>query len=125
MTEYKLGARISINTGLPTIAGWNFHQRQQRTIDPLPNTVFERIANIAAIYNQMDIAVVWKMLKFYRVEYIISGKLEHVVYQSEGLTKFDDMVKQGLLEVVYDDRGDRIYHVIPGANPSPLQAGGR
>jgi uncharacterized membrane protein len=124
MSEYKLGARISINTGLPTIIGWRFHQSQQRTIDPLPNIVWQRVYNVTAMYSITDVPITWNMLKFYNVQYIVMGKLEQGIYPPEGLDKFDQMVKAKLLEVVYNANGDRIYHVIPGASLPTLQVGG-
>jgi YYY domain-containing protein len=124
MSEYKLGTRIAISTGLPTLIGWRFHQSQQRTVDPLPNLTWQRIANVAAMYNITDIATVWKMLKFYNVEYIIEGKLEAITYTPEGRAKWDTMVQRGLLEVVFENNGDRIYHVIPGASLPNLNVGG-
>jgi YYY domain-containing protein len=123
-SEYKLGTRIAISTGLPTLIGWRFHQSQQRTVDPLPNLTWQRIANVAAMYNTTDIATVWKMLKFYNVEYIVQGKLEEISYLPEGRAKWDIMVQRGLLEVVYDQNNDRIYHVISGATLPNLNVGG-
>jgi uncharacterized membrane protein len=125
MTEYKYGARISISTGLPTILGWNFHQRQQRTVDPLPNLVFERSGNIGAMYDLPNEDTVWQMIQFYNVQYIVVGKLEKGIYDGAGLAKFDRMVNEKLLEVVYDERGDKVYHVIPGAVLPDTVVGGR
>jgi uncharacterized membrane protein len=125
MSEYKLGARIAINTGLPTIIGWRFHQQQQRTIDPLPTIVIERTNNVAAMYDLPDIGTTWKMMQFFNVQYIIVGGLERVVYTPEGLAKFDEMARRGLLEQVYGENGDKIYHVVPGAVYTDIQVGGR
>lgn len=141
MSEYKLGGRISISTGLPTVIGWNFHERQQRTIDPLPNLVFQRAANVNAMYNTTDINTFWTMLKFYNIQYIVVNKMEQTIYSAQGLAKFDEMVRRGLLEVVYkqdyqdtglDENGmktsktvfSRIYHVVPGATLQDVLAGG-
>jgi YYY domain-containing protein len=125
MSEYKLGARIAISTGLPTIIGWRFHQQQQRTIDPLPNMVIERTNNVAAMYDLPDIATTWKMMQFFNVQYIIVGGLERIVYTAEGLAKFDEMSQLGLLKLVYSENGDKIYHVVPGAVFTDVQVGGR
>ncbi len=122
-SEYKYNLRITINTGLPSLLGWRFHQVQQRTLDPLPNLVNEREANVFAMYNTPDVTLFWNMAKFYNVEYIILGKLERAVSRPEGIQKFVLMEAQGLLEKVYDKNGDQIYRVVAGAVPSPNVVG--
>ena len=42
----------------------------------------------------------------------------------EGIAKFDQMVSDKLLEVVYNANGDKIFHAIPGAVLPALQVGG-
>lgn len=106
-SEYAWNGRISINTGLPTILGWRWHQTQQRGLDNLPLLVQARENNVAAIYTlpqpalgadpqlglpqavsvplQDDaladaIRATWKLLRHYEVEYIIVGTLEHALY---------------------------------------------
>jgi uncharacterized membrane protein len=123
-SEYRLNGRISISTGLPTVLGWRFHQQQQRTLDPLPNLVVQRGANVISFYNTPDIGTAWRMLKFFDVQYIIAAKLERATYAPEGLAKFDQMAELKLLEVVYDKNGgDRIYRVIPTATYVDTQLG--
>lgn len=122
-SEYKYNARITINTGLPTVLGWRFHQQQQRTLDPLPNLVVQREGNVTAIYNTLDIGVAWRLLQHFNVEYIIIGELERVTYQADGLAKFDTMVDLKLLEKVYDQNGSKIYRVVPGAVYTPILVG--
>ena len=48
--EYRWGARYSINTGLPTVLGWNWHQRQQRAAAD-DQEVWDRANDVATIYN--------------------------------------------------------------------------
>jgi YYY domain-containing protein len=115
-SEYKWNGRISINTGLPTVLGWQWHQKQQRTLDPLPNYVQHRGANVFAIYDLTDIPRVWDLLRFYHVQYIVVGALERAVYLPEGIAKFDRMVQLGLLELVYQSGEDRIYRVVLTGN---------
>jgi len=116
-TEYKWGSRIAINTGLPTVIGWNWHQRQQRGVLSLNQVVWNRSNNVQAFYTTPDIETAWNLIAFYDIEYIILGVLERVVYNdleqnvitgefraglSDGIAKFDQMVDLGLLEVVYE-----------------------
>ncbi|MBO9310415.1 MAG: hypothetical protein J7551_11610, partial [Chloroflexi bacterium] len=122
-SEYKYNSRIAINTGLPTILGWRFHQQQQRTLDPLPSLVIQRQANVTALYNTLDIGTAWQLLRFYNVRYIIVGELERITYRESGLAKFEAMVAQGLLEVVYDQDGDKIYRVVEDAQYTPRAVG--
>ncbi|HZY44967.1 MAG TPA: DUF2298 domain-containing protein, partial [Anaerolineae bacterium] len=51
---YHWGARISINTGLPSIIGWDWHQRQQRSI--MPGSVIDnRLNDLRTLYQSTDI----------------------------------------------------------------------
>ena len=109
--EYRWQSRVSILTGLPTINGWNFHQRQQRTIDPLPRLVEQRVANVNALYVTDDLSTAWNILQHYNVSYIIVSGLERAYYPAAGLAKFDDMVKQGQLTLAYDQGGAKVYQV--------------
>jgi uncharacterized membrane protein len=110
-SEYHWNGRISIYTGLPSVLGWNFHQRQQRTFDPLPRVVQQRDANVNAFYWTQDVNIAWGILQRYDVSYIIVSDLERAYYPSERLAKFDLMVKQGLLTEVYRQGAAVIYQV--------------
>jgi uncharacterized membrane protein len=114
-TQYHWGSRISIYTGLPAVLGWNWHQRQQRVLDPFGRIVETRNANVNAFYQTPSIGVAWDMIQHYDVSYVIVGGLEHVYYNAEGLAKFDQMVEQGLLEVVFHEGNSTIYRVNPDA----------
>jgi uncharacterized membrane protein len=102
--EYRWGSRYSIYTGLPTIQGWNWHERQQRSV--VPSTAIERrVMQVQEIYNTNDVARAQKLLDDYSVSYVIVGPLERAYYSSEGLAKFDGMIDQGYLELVYPPGG--------------------
>jgi len=113
--EYLWGGRISVYTGLPTIIGYNFHQRQQRTLEPLSRLVGQRILHVNTIYDTTDTALAWRLLQTFDVSYIVVGQLERVYYQPEGLDKFERMVEAGLLELVYQTGDTRLYAVRPDA----------
>lgn len=120
--QYRWAERVSINTGLPTVFGWYFHQTQQRNLQNFERIVATRFNNVKAFYETTDIAATWDMIEFYHIEYIVVGTLERILYVdvlppdplspndtervfqsnlSRGLDKFDTMVDMGLLEVVY------------------------
>jgi uncharacterized membrane protein len=48
-TEYKYGTRYTINTGLPGVMGWNYHQRQERGAVST-DFIWSRVKSIAAFY---------------------------------------------------------------------------
>lgn len=123
-TQYKWNGRISIYTGLPSVVGWNFHQRQQRTLDPMNRIIDMRNANVNAFYETFNLGIAYQIMRFYNVEYIIVGRLEHAHYSEQGLAKLDQMVELGILEVVFEEGESRIYHVIPGHEPPRIEVGG-
>ncbi len=110
--EYLWGSRVSVYTGMPTIVGYNFHQRQQHTLDPLSRVVQLRVLNVNTIYDTLDVDVAWRLLKTYEVSYIVVGQLERVYYDPAGLMKFEDMARAGLLEQVYEQGQTRVYRVV-------------
>jgi len=109
--EYRWGARYSINTGLPTVLGWNWHQRQQRAaVDE--QDVWKRVEDVADIYNTTSSEVARILLDKYDVRYVIVGPMERVYYTAEGLAKFERMVGEGTLLPVYRSEGVTIYTVV-------------
>lgn len=110
-SEYMWNGRIAINTGLPSVLGWSFHQRQQRTFDPLPRLVDQRAANIMSFYDSPDMDNAVAILRHYKVEYIIVSGLEHVQASEAGLAKFTEMLDLGLIEHVFETEHGGVYHV--------------
>ncbi len=118
-SEYHWGGRISIYTGLPTVLGWRFHQLQQHSLDPLNLLVQTRENNVAAFYEipgEDGIRTALSLADHYDIQYIVVGALERAFYgdiatdpetlrqtagHSEGLAKFETMVEQDLLAVVF------------------------
>jgi YYY domain-containing protein len=107
--EYRWGSRFTIYTGLPGVVGWNWHQRQQRTLTP-SEWVTDRVAQIGVFYNTHDESVVTGFLKKYQVKYIVVGQLERVYYP-DGLDKFEQWNGKYWKEV-YRDGGTVIYEVL-------------
>ncbi len=110
-SEYRWGARYSINTGLPTVLGWNWHQRQQRAAAG-EGPVWQRADDIATAYDTPSLDRARQLLRRYEVGYVIIGGLERAYYQPEGLAKFDALVETGELERVYEAEGVTIYNVV-------------
>ncbi|MCY4540538.1 MAG: DUF2298 domain-containing protein [Chloroflexi bacterium] len=110
-SEYQWNGRISIATGLPSVLGWNWHQRQQRTIDPLPTWVEQRERNVRAFYNTGDIDDAVDILYHFDVKYIVRSGLEQLHSTAEGLAKFERMVSEGLLSIAFAIEGGTIYQI--------------
>ncbi len=100
--EYRWGGRISIYTGLPSVIGWNWHQRQQRTLGSLPMLVQQRVANVNAFYSTTDPQIAANILQHYEVEYVIVSALEQARFP-DGINKFYDLADMGVLVPVYSE----------------------
>ncbi len=105
---YRWGSRVSIYTGLPTVIGWDWHQKQQRSILP-GQTIDHRIEDVRTIYNSTDLAQTKKLLNLYNVKYIYVGPLERLYYDANGLNKFDQ--SNDLWKLVYQNEQVKIYQV--------------
>lgn len=107
---YRWGSRISVYTGLPTIVGWDWHQRQQRAA--LSSTVVDwRLQDLRELYDTPSIERALELLDKYQVGLIYVGELERAYYSEAGLAKFEAMVGQHL-DVVYRQGPVTIYRVL-------------
>ena len=110
MVEYHWGNRITIYTGLPSVVGWNWHQRQQRAALP-GGTVESRVEDVGEFYSSTSVEEIQEFLNKYGVSYIIVGQLERALYRGSGLDKFEEL--EGLLwQEVYRD-GDTVIYEVP------------
>lgn len=106
----SIAARVAMYTGLPSVVGWDWHQRQQRATTP-GTIVTSRIDDVNRFYSAFDTAEARNILDKYGVEYIFVGTLENAYYWPEGLAKFDQMIADGVLREVYRDATARILQV--------------
>jgi YYY domain-containing protein len=110
---YRWGSRVSVYTGLPTVIGWDWHQRQQRSV-LRDESVPRRVADVSLIYSTDDLDEALELLRRYAVEYVYVGPVERLYYPARGLYKFEARSDRGLEEVFRND-AVRIYRV--GADP--------
>ncbi|MBI2916833.1 MAG: glycosyltransferase family 39 protein [Chloroflexi bacterium] len=103
---YCWGSRVSVYTGLPTIIGWEWHQRQQRW--GYQWMVDERLRDVDILYRTGDVGTARSILEKYGVRYVVVGQVERLYYPAQGLAKFDSMPNTRL---VYDQPGARVYEV--------------
>jgi YYY domain-containing protein len=108
--EYRWCTRFTIYTGLPGVVGWNWHQRQQRTLSP--EIVEQRIGEVDDFYATPDVDTARAFLAKYNVRYIVLGELERAEYQGPGLDKFAKN-EDVLWKAVYREGDTVIYQVLP------------
>jgi uncharacterized membrane protein len=109
--EYRWGSRFSVYTGLPAVQGWNWHQRQQRSIVPSAE-VERRVADVAEIYSTTDMARARQLLDRYGVRFVIVGQEEKAYYPPDGLAKFPELESEGYLKTAYQGGAVTIYEVV-------------
>ena len=99
--RYRWNGRISVYTGLPTIAGWQWHQEQQRW--DYQWAIRERIQDIDLIYETIDPEEALSLLRKYDVGYVYVGELERISYPGGGLKKFDSELSGDLERIEIND----------------------
>jgi YYY domain-containing protein len=111
---YHWGSRISIYTGLPTVIGWDWHQKQQR--GHYHDMIERRLSDVRTMYSTPDIPTLLRLLYKYNVSYIYVGELERNYYPAAGLAKFEALAREGrILRLAYQEGPVSIYQVV-GAN---------
>ncbi|MBN1888730.1 MAG: glycosyltransferase family 39 protein [Thermoflexales bacterium] len=109
--EYRsLRNRVSTYTGLPSIIGYNWHQKQQRSI-LVQAVVDQRAADTNELYNTVEAGRAMQLIRQYDVRYVMAGYPERLYYPPQGLIKFDTMVQAGQLRVAFANDGVTIYEV--------------
>ncbi|MBI21497.1 MAG: hypothetical protein CL780_04545 [Chloroflexi bacterium] len=94
---YMWGSRISVNTGLPTVIGWDWHQKQQRS--DYSKYIDMRNFELKNFYFTGSTDKALTFLDKYNVKYVIVGELERKIYSKVGILKFDKMEQFGLKKV--------------------------
>jgi YYY domain-containing protein len=101
--SYSQYGRVSAQTGLPTVLGWDFHEQQWRGTYEEPA---KRQPDIEKIYKSLDRETVSQLLAKYDIAYVYIGDLERTKYklQPPMIQKFGRM-----MELVYEQDGVQIY----------------
>lgn len=82
---YSYFARVSANTGLPTLLGWANHESVWRGPDA---RIAERRRDVDRLYTESDLDAVRSLLERYRIRYVFVGDLERQRYSPAALDKF-------------------------------------
>ncbi|MBX7212597.1 MAG: glycosyltransferase family 39 protein [Thermoflexales bacterium] len=108
---YRWGSRFSVYTGLPTVLGWEWHERQQRGALP-DRLVFDRERDITEFYETVELGRALVVLRRYNIKFVILGELERAYYGAPGLDKIGRMAEAGYLRLVHANERTRIYAVV-------------
>jgi YYY domain-containing protein len=106
----SLYARFAINTGLPAVLGWDFHQSQQRV--KFHTTIEQRSTDVNMFYTTEEAGLARQVLERYGVGWVIVGDEERFVYPEAGFEKFEDGLG-GALELAYENPSIQIWRVLP------------
>jgi uncharacterized membrane protein len=101
--SYTDHARISSNTGLPTVLGWTVHEWLWRGSYDIPAP---RITDIQTLYESTDIAATQALIKKYDITYIYVGNLEREKYPNISEIKFFT-----LGEIVFQNNTVKIFKI--------------
>jgi len=99
-TDY---ARVSSNTGLPTVLGWTVHEWLWRGTYDVPSP---RIPEVQKMYESKDLQETKSLLKKYKVSLVFFGYLERQKYPNLNEEKFKHFGK-----VVYENGKTKIYDI--------------
>lgn len=105
---YRWGSRYTIYTGLPAVAGWDFHQRQQRP--QFAGLVTNRQEDVALFYETADPAEAQDILEKYDVRYVVLGALEKLYFPGVGIDNIQSGLG-GMLQRVFQSGETEIYQV--------------
>jgi uncharacterized membrane protein len=104
------GLRVSSMTGFPTLLG--MHQSEQR----YGEQVGERDGLTRELYNTPGMERALQIIEELHISYIYVGKLERTVYDQVGFEKFDRMMDDGTLSLVFENPEVKIFEVIRSSN---------
>ncbi len=102
--SYTDFARISANTGLPTVLGWTVHEWLWRGTYDIPAP---RITEVKTLYETPDIGATRQLINKYKIYYVFIGDLEFQQYPNLNEKKFN---KLGV--IVYKNGRTKIYKII-------------
>ena len=101
--SYTDFARVSANTGLPTILGWRVHEWLWRGSFDEPS---KRTEEVKEIYETTDLTKTKELLSKYQIKFIFIGNLEQQTYPQLKENKF---AKIG--QVVFSSNQTKIYQL--------------
>ena len=101
--SYTYYARVSANTGLPTVLGWTVHEWLWRGTYDVPSP---RIPDVQTMYESKDSEETQRLLKKYNVSLVFVGDLEKQKYTNLNEEKF-----QSLGKIIYQKGNTKIFKI--------------
>lgn len=99
--SYTNYARVSANTGLPTVLGWTVHEWLWRGTYDIPAPRIEEIKNL---YETSDLQTAKKIIDKYRIKLVFLGQLEKDKYPLLSEEKFTMLGK-----IIFSEGQTKIY----------------
>jgi DNA-binding beta-propeller fold protein YncE len=104
--SYQDYARVSMNTGLPTVLGWDYHVHQRAHSN---SDISRRKADLKKLYTTDQETVAAEILRNYHVSLVYVGRVERREYAGGNLLRFKEW--SDLLSPVYQNEGTTIFAV--------------
>lgn len=101
--SYTDFARVSANTGLPTVIGWPVHEWLWRGS---PDEGNKRGEDVAVLYESSDLNKTLELIKKYRIAYVFIGELERQKYKNLNENKFSNLGK-----IIFKENQTTIYQL--------------
>jgi uncharacterized membrane protein len=104
--SYQWVGRVTMLTGLPAVAGWEFHQIQQRW--DYAGLVQQRRAETQLFYTTHDPAFAASYLRTYNVRYVVAGGAEFAYGNVDAIRQLEEYP---FLAKVFENGDYAIYEV--------------
>jgi YYY domain-containing protein len=102
---YSYSARISANTGLPTILGWANHERVWRRGAEAAAEIARRAEAVRTLYEG-NVARASAIVEEFKPRYVVVGKYERQLYPSADFGKFSILGSK-----IFDQEGTQLFEL--------------
>ena len=111
---YRWAGRYAIQTGLPTLIGWPWHQTQQRSVANVDPILASRQQLVRDLYTTLPADEILPSLQLYGVEYVVVGRLETAQYGPLAAVRFAELARQNQISELFRTGETAIYQIPRG-----------